>query len=85
MLLTKKRSNGARARHALVKEIVTYVIGLNVLQSKQYESSFSSVKPLKMFSFQLHIFFIIPGKRNVKSTSFDEKNPEVTFVFINKN
>ena len=29
-------------------------------------------------------FFIFPGKRNVKSTSFDEKNPEVTFVFINK-
>ena len=52
--------------------------------AKSYESSFSSVKPLKMFSFQLHVFFIIRGKRNVKSTSFDEKIPEVTFVFINK-
>ena len=29
-------------------------------------------------------FFIIPGKRNVKSTSSDEKFPDVTFVFINK-
>ena len=38
---------------------------------------------LTTFSFQL-FFFIIRGKRNVKSTSFDEKNPEVTFVFINK-
>ena len=30
----KQRSNGARARHALVKEIVMYVIGINVLQCK---------------------------------------------------
>ena len=34
MLLTKQRSNGARARHELVKEIVMYVIGINVLQCK---------------------------------------------------
>ena len=34
MLLTKQRSNGARAPHALVKEIVMYVIGINVLQCK---------------------------------------------------
>ena len=34
MLLTKQRSIGARARHALVKEIVMYVIGINVLQCK---------------------------------------------------
>ena len=27
MSLTKQRSTGARARHALVKEIVMYVIG----------------------------------------------------------
>ena len=29
-------------------------------------------------------FFIIPEKRNVNLTSFDEKKPEVTFVFISK-
>ena len=34
MLLTKQQPNGAQARHALVKEIVMYVIGINVLQSK---------------------------------------------------
>ena len=84
MLLMKQRSNGARARHALVKEIVMYVIGINVLQFK--------IKCLLVFKCEATenvllpaaCFFIIPGKRNVKSTSFDEKNPEVTFVFINK-
>ena len=34
MLVTKERSNGTRARRALVKEIVMYVIGINVLQCK---------------------------------------------------
>ena len=63
MLVMKQRSNRTRARHALVKEIVMYVIGINVLQ--------------------WIILFLIPGKRNVKSTSFDEKNLEGTFVFIN--
>ena len=34
MLLTKQRTNGARARHAVIKEIVMYVIGINVFQRK---------------------------------------------------
>ena len=34
MLVDKQRSNGARARHALVKEIVMYVIEINALQCK---------------------------------------------------
>ena len=84
MLLTKQRSNGARARHALVKEIVMYVIGINVLQCKIIWILVFKCEATENVLFPAACLFIIRGKRNVKSTSFDEKIPEVTFVFINK-
>ena len=69
-----------------------YVIGINVLQCKiirilvfKCEATENVLLPAACFFVFVFFFFIIPGKRNVKSTSFDEKKSGSDICVYKKN